>query len=63
MNYLGDMDDGTSNDTDLARWEAWRETTTSRHACAVTTLLTTRPELRGISALADTVEESVRWAA
>jgi len=56
------MDDALTIDTKLALWETWRENTTSRYASAVTTLLTTRPELRGISSIADTVEESVRWA-
>ncbi len=57
---VGDMDKGI--DTELDLWEAWRRSTTSRHAAAVTALLTSRPELRGVSPLADTVEESVRWA-
>ena len=49
-------------DTELAQWEAWRESTTVRHAAAVSRLLASRPELRGVSPLADTVEESIRWA-
>ena len=49
-------------DTELDLWEAWRQSTTSRHAAAVSALLASRPELRGVSPLADTVEESVRWA-
>jgi len=56
------MDEGTVIDTELAHWEDWRESTTTRHAAAVSRLLATRPELRGVSSLADTVEESVRWA-
>jgi len=56
------MDEATVIDTELAHWEDWRESTTARHAAAVSRLLATRPELRGVSSLADTVEESVRWA-
>jgi len=56
------MDERTFIDTELDLWEDWRRSTTSRHAAAVTVLLTSRPELRGVSPLADTVEESVRWA-
>jgi len=56
------MDEGTVIETELAQWESWRESTTTRHAAAVSRLLATRPELRGVSPLADTVEESVRWA-
>ncbi len=49
-------------DTELAEWEAWRDSVINRHAAAVVTLFAARPELRGVSPLADTVEESVRWA-
>jgi len=56
------MDEGAVIDTELELWEAWRRSTTSRHTAAVTALLASRPELRGVSPLADTVEESVRWA-
>ena len=56
------MTDGELIDIELAQWEARRQQTTSRYASAVTALLTSRPELRGVSPLADTVEESVRWA-
>ena len=56
------MTDGETFDNELAEWEARRHQTTSRYASAVTALLTPRPELRGVSPLADTVEESVRWA-
>jgi len=56
------MNDAIIFDTELAQWESRREQTTARYACAVTALLTSRPELRGVSPLADTVEEAVRWA-
>jgi hypothetical protein len=49
-------------DVELARWEARRTETTIRYASRVSALLAARPELRGISPLADTVEEAVRWA-
>jgi hypothetical protein len=55
-------DPGNRFDTELAQWEARRDQTTTRYASAVSTLLAQRPELRGISPLADTIEESVRWA-
>ena len=54
--------DGHVVDVELARWEARREETTIRYASRVSALLAARPELRGISPLADTVEEAVRWA-
>ena len=56
------MTDGEIHDRELAEWEARRHQMTSRYASAVTALLSQRPELRGVSPLADTVEESVRWA-
>ena len=56
------MTDGEIHDRELAEWEARRHQMTSRYASAVTALLNQRPELRGVSPLADTVEESVRWA-
>jgi hypothetical protein len=34
----------------------------ARHALAVTSLLDRHPTLRGVSPLADHVDESVRWA-
>ena len=54
--------DGHVVDVELARWEARRTETTTRYASRVSALLAKRPELRGISPLADTVEEAVRWA-
>lgn len=56
------MTDGEIIDDELAQWEARRYQTTTRYASAVTALLATRPDLRGVSPLADTVEEAVRWA-
>jgi hypothetical protein len=61
MNDTG-YNTGNGIDRELERWEARREQTTNRYAFAVSALLAQRPELRGISPLADTVEESVRWA-
>jgi hypothetical protein len=49
-------------DVDLERWEARRTETTVRFASRVSALLASRPDLRGISPLADSVEEAVRWA-
>ena len=49
-------------DVELERWEARRAETTVRYASRVTALLASRPDLRGISPLADSVEEAVRWA-
>ena len=56
------MTDAKIFDIELSQWEARREATTLRYASAVSALLTARPELRGVSPLADTLEESVRWA-
>jgi hypothetical protein len=35
---------------------------TAKHAFAVTSLLQRHPTMRGVSGLADQVDESVRWA-
>jgi hypothetical protein len=55
-------DTGNLIDTELAQWEARRDQTTTRYASAVSTLLAQRPELRGISPLADSIDEAIRWA-
>jgi hypothetical protein len=49
-------------DVELERWEARRTETTVRYASKVSALLASRPDLRGISPLADSVEEAIRWA-
>jgi hypothetical protein len=60
MQTNGDTE--TVIDVELERWEARRAETTVRYASRVTALLASRPDLRGISPLADSVEEAVRWA-
>jgi hypothetical protein len=70
MNVNGEnLNDDTSEpgtdtvvDVELERWEARRTETTVRYASRVTALLASRPDLRGISPLADSVEEATRWA-
>ncbi|WP_248579709.1 hypothetical protein [Nocardioides sp. InS609-2] len=39
-----------------------RVRSSARHAIAVTSLLERHPTMRGVSRLADQVDESVRWA-
>ena len=64
MKINGDTtgDGETVIDVELERWEARRTETTVRFASRVSALLASRPDPRGISPLADSVEEAVRWA-
>lgn len=50
-------------DRDMERIVAQRHNLKARHATALTKLMDERADLRGTYALADFVEESVRWSA
>jgi hypothetical protein len=52
---------GTDNDLDHRR--AQGDGLRLRHAHSVSRLLSNRHDLRGVHALADLVDESVRWSA
>ena len=56
------MDPMTVLPSDRRREGAVRDLA-SRHLQGVSTLLTTREDLRGVYAFADVVEESLRWSA
>jgi hypothetical protein len=51
------------SDNDLDRRRAQRDGLRLRHAHSLTRLLSSRDDLRGVHALADLVDESVRWTA
>ena len=50
-------------DDDLERRRAQRDGLRSRHAHLLARLMATRDDLRGVHALADFVDDSVRWTA
>ena len=49
--------------TDLDRIREQRERLETRHAQALTRLMEARSDLRGVHALADLVDDAVRWSA
>jgi hypothetical protein len=51
------------HDDDLELKRAQRDGLRLRHAQQLSRLLATRDDLRGVHALADLVEDSVRWTA
>jgi hypothetical protein len=50
-------------DDDLDRIRKQRDSLRLRHAQQLTRLMATRDDLRGVHALADLVDDSVRWTA
>jgi len=50
-------------DDDLERRRAQRDSLRLRHAHLLGRLMSTRDDLRGVHALADFVDDSVRWTA
>ncbi len=50
-------------DDDLDRRRQQRDTLRLRHTQQLSRLMATRDDLRGVHALADLVEDSVRWTA
>jgi hypothetical protein len=50
-------------DDDLDRLRRQRDSLRLRHAQQLTRLMATRDDLRGVHALADLVDDSVRWSA
>ena len=61
------MEDPTASDQDLDRdldqTVEQRTRLRARHARALTTLMGERGDLRGVNALADLVDDAVRWSA
>ena len=49
-------------DDDLERRRQHRDTLRLRHAHLLTRLMATRDDLRGVHALADFVDDAVRWS-
>jgi hypothetical protein len=56
------MDDTSSDDT-VDRTLERRQTLRTRHARGLTRLMDERADLRGVHALADFVDDAVRWTA
>lgn len=54
---------GTPVDPTLERIAAQRDALRLRHAQRLTALMESRSDLRGVHALADFVDDSVRWSA
>jgi len=50
-------------DDDLDRRRRQQDALRLRHALQLTRLMATRDDLRGVHALADLVDDSVRWSA
>lgn len=57
------MDHLTAPETPVDTAAAQRERLQTRHAQALTLLMETRDDLRGVHALADFVDDAVRWSA
>lgn len=57
------MDDNTLVDLDLDRIRRQQLAQRSRHSQALTSLMDHRQDLRGVHALADLVDDFVRWTA
>ncbi|WP_167736728.1 MULTISPECIES: hypothetical protein [Nocardioides] len=53
----------TSQAAELDQRRAARDALKTRHSQSLTRLMDTRTDLRGVHALADFVDESVRWTA
>lgn len=57
------MDNSTPIDRDVERARARGDALKIRHSEALTRLMDEREDLRGVHALADFVDDSVRWSA
>lgn len=53
----------TETETEMERLRAQRGAFRLRHARGLTTLMAEREDLRGVHALADLVDDAVRWTA
>lgn len=53
----------STESTELDTRRAQRSTLKAKHAKSLTTLLGTRTDLRGVHALADHLDDAVRWTA
>jgi hypothetical protein len=54
---------GSDQDDDLERRRRQRDILRLRHAHLLSRLMATRDDLRGVHALADFVDDAVRWTA
>jgi len=57
------MESTTSMEQDVDRLREVRTRLRNRHSHALTSLMEARTDLRGVHALADFVDDSVRWSA
>ena len=61
--YPGSLPSPSDPDDDLDRRRRHRDTLRLRHAQHLARLMAARDDLRGVHALADLVDDSVRWTA
>ena len=52
-----------AHETEIERIRAHRTTIKDRHSQALSRLMSERADLRGVHALADLVDDSLRWSA
>jgi len=57
------MESTTSRERDVDPMRELRTRLRNRHSQALSTLMAERADLRGVNALADFVDDSVRWSA
>jgi hypothetical protein len=57
------MENPTPIERDVEKVREQREKLLTRHSHALTSLMEARTDLRGVHALADFVDDSVRWSA
>jgi hypothetical protein len=57
------MPNPTPIERDVEKVREQREKLLTRHSHALTSLMETRTDLRGVHALADFVDDAVRWSA
>jgi len=57
------MDEKTTPETPIDRVAEQRALLRLRHSAALTSLMVERTDLRGVHALADTIDDAIRWTA
>jgi hypothetical protein len=57
------MDEQSTPDTPIDRVAEQRALLRLRHSAALTSLMVERTDLRGVHALADTIDDAIRWSA
>ena len=57
------MDEQSITETPIDRVAEQRALLRLRHSAALTNLMVEREDLRGVHALADTIDDAIRWSA